>query len=238
MSEPSSRPLLRGTALLNALAAARLLHGEGLLERFADALTPAQRAQYRTGYLPGRWYDEEVQATLVRTIRAHHGDEALVRTGLALMRRHVGRAQRFLTRVSGPRRLVARSAGLWAYWRNTGRVVVEHNGPTSARVVVLDHPLTGSPGDALLHGASSAYLLFLAGARQLRFRCDARDPRCTVLSSFWGEDLAAGHDTFAVDALVAGLPAPAPGDALVRRRGDPPAPERSPPSWRPGSTAA
>lgn len=235
MTGPLDRPLLRGTALLNALAAARLLHGDGLLGALSERLTPTQRAEVQAGLLPGRWYDEEIQAVLVRTIATLHGDVAVVRAGLALMRHHVSRAQRFLTRVSGPRRLVARSAGLWAYWRNTGRVDVEHLGPTRARVAIVDHPLTAAPDSALFHAASSAYLLYLAGARQLRLRCDTQDPRRTVLGFFWGEDPERRPGLIDIDPLVLGLPAPAPADQAARRRT---APRSSPPSWRPGSTPA
>jgi len=60
-------------------------------------------------------------------------ERALTRIGVGIVKFHVSRTQRFLARVAGPRRLMQRSGGLWSYWRDTGRLAVEHLDDTAVR---------------------------------------------------------------------------------------------------------
>lgn len=157
-----TRPLLRGLALVNDVTVVRALHGDAVLQRFADRLTAPQRAEYDAGFLPGRWYDEDIQARLFAVLAEAFDERALTRIGVGIVKFHVSRTQRFLARIAGPRRLMQRSAGLWSYWRDTGRLVVEQLEDTGVRVAVLDHPLMASPGYGLIYGTASAAVVSLS----------------------------------------------------------------------------
>lgn len=200
------RPLLRGLALLNDLAVIRALHGEAPVQRFVERLTPVQRAEYDAGFLPGRWYDEELQARLIAALVEQVDDAGVVRIGVAIVKYHVSRTQRFLARIAGPRRLMQRSSGLWSYWRDMGRLVVEGLDDTSARVAVLDHPVMASPGYALLYGAASAYAVYLSGVRSVRVRVDVEQPSRIVAQVHWAPHAESGAGFHSIDAAVATLP--------------------------------
>lgn len=203
------RPLLRGLALANDVAVLRTLHGEALVQKVANRLTPEQRRELEAGFLPARWYEEDIQARLSAVVLEELGEQALVRLGVAIVRYHVSRTQRFLARIAGPRRLLQRSAGLWSYWRDTGRLSIEHLDDTSAKVAVLDNPTVARPGYAWLYGGASAYLVYLSGARQLRLHTDSADPARVVASLVWGAAPSPGPGFIGIDALVESLPAPA-----------------------------
>ena len=205
------RPLLRGLALSNTVAVLRALDGAWLRERWAARLTPEQRAALDAGFLPGRWYDEDILARFAAMLHEEVGDEELARFGVEVVRFHVSRTQRFLTRIAGPQRLLARSSGLWSYWRDTGRLEVEHMDATSARVALLDHVMFAWPGYALLYASASAYVVYLSGARQLRLGIDVEGPQRVLALLTWGEAGAAPR-ALDIDALVARAGAP-----LVKR---------------------
>lgn len=204
MSE--ARPLVRGLALVNDLAVVRALHGEEPVRRFLERLTPAQRAAYDAGFLPGRWYDEDIQARLVAVLHEQLDDAGIVRIGVAIVKYHVNRTQRFLARIAGPKRLLQRSSGLWSYWRDMGRLVVESLDGTSARVAVLDHPVMAAPGYALLYGAASAYAVYLSGVRSVRVRVDVEQPSRIVAQVHWAPHAESGAGFHSIDAAVATLP--------------------------------
>lgn len=202
----AGRPLLRGLALVNDLVVLRALHGEALVQRFAERLTPAQRADFDAGFLPGRWYDEDIQARLCAVLADELDDAGLARIGVAIVKHHVSRAQRFLARIAGPRRLLARSAGLWSYWRDSGRLVVEAIDASSTRVAVLDHPVMATHAYALLYGTASAYAVFLSGARDVRVRVDVEQPTRIVATVHWAPHPPSGPGFVSIDAAVASLP--------------------------------
>lgn len=202
----AATPLVRGLALVNDLAVVRALHGEDLVRRFADRLTPAQRAHFDAGFLPGRWYDEDIQARLCAVLQEELDDAGLARVGVGIVKYHVSRAQRFLARIAGPRRLLERSAGLWRYWRDSGRLVVEHVDDGSTRVAVLDHPVMATHAYALLYGAASAYAVFLSGAREVRLKVDVEQPGRVVATVHWAPHPASGPGFLSIDAAVASLP--------------------------------
>lgn len=204
MSE--GRPLVRGLALVNDLAVIRALHGEEPVQRFLERLTPPQRAAYDGTFLPGRWYDEEIQARLFAVLRERLDDAGLVRIGVAIVKYHVNRTQRFLARIAGPKRLLQRSAGLWSYWRDQGRLVVESLDGTSARVAVLDYAVMASPGYALVYGAASAYAVYLSGVRSVRVRVDVEQPSRIVAQVHWAPHGESGAGFHSIDAAVATLP--------------------------------
>lgn len=203
----SATPLVRGLALVNDLAVVRALHGEPLVRRFADRLTPAQRADFDAGFLPGRWYDEGIQARLCAVLQEELDDAGIARIGVGIVKYHVGRAQRFLARVAGPRRLLERSAGLWSYWRDSGRLVVEAVDEGSTRVAVLDHPVMATHAYALLYGAASAYAVYLSGARDVRVKVDVAQPTRIVATVHWAPHPPSGDGFLSIDAAVASLPA-------------------------------
>lgn len=200
--------MVRGLALVNDLAVIRALYGEAMVTRFSERLTPAQRATFDEGFLPGRWYDEDLQARLCAAVRESVDDAALVRIGCAIVRYHVSRTQRFLARLAGPRRVLERSAGLWSYWRDTGRLVVEQETAASARVVILDHPLMAQPSYALLYASASVAILHLSGARSVRFWLDLDEPRRIVAHVRWAPHASDGLDAHAhrIDKAMASLP--------------------------------
>lgn len=214
MTQSEGRPLLRGLALSNDLVVLRGLHGEEMVKRFAQRLTRTQRAELEAGFLPGRWYEEDIQARLAGTLAEVLPADQIARTGMAVVRYHVSRTQRFLARLAGPRRLLARSAGLWSYWRDTGRLNIEHADATSVRVAVLDHPLLAAPGYATFYGGASAYLVYLSGARKLRMHCDWANPRRVVATLQWGNHPAqSGAGFIDIDRLAEGLPLVLPSNA-------------------------
>jgi len=202
----AGRPLLRGLALANDFAVLRALHGEALVQKVVARLTPEQRRDFETGFLPARWYEEDVQARLAAVVLEELGVQPVVRLGVAIVRYHVSRTQRFLARIAGPRRLLQRSAGLWSYWRDTGRLSIEQLDERSARVAVLDNPTVARPGYAWLYGGASAYLVYLSGARRLHLHTDSADPLRVVATLRWGDGPAAGPDFVDIDAQVESLP--------------------------------
>lgn len=202
-----SKPLLRGLALVNDLAVIRALHGEAFVRRFADRLTSHQRSAFDAGFLPGRWYEEDIQARLCAFLHEELDQAGVARIGVAIVKHHVSRTQRFLARIAGPRRLLERSAGLWSYWRDTGRLSVEHIDDTSARVVVLDHPLMATPGYALLYGTASAYAVFLSGPRGVRVRVQTEDPLRIIALVHWAPHADSGPGFLSIDEALASLPA-------------------------------
>lgn len=204
---PQSKPLLRGLALVNDLAVIRALHGEALVRRFADRLTTDQRSAFDAGFLPGRWYEEDIQARLCALLDEELDEAGVARVGVGIIKYHVSRTQRFLARIAGPRRLLERSAGLWSYWRDTGRLSVEHIDDTSARVGVLDHPLMATPGYALVYGAASAFAILLSGPRGVRVRVRTEDPLRIVADVHWAPHADSGPGFVSIDDALASLPA-------------------------------
>lgn len=204
---PDTKPLLRGLALVNDVTVIRALHGDALLRRFADRLTTPQRAEYDAGFLPGRWYDEDIQARLFTVLSEELDERALTRIGVGIVKFHVSRTQRFLARIAGPRRLMQRSAGLWSYWRDTGRLAVEHLEDTAVRVAVLDHPLMASPGYALIYGTASAAVVSLSGAREVRVRVQVESPLRVVADVHWAPHADSGAGFLSIDEALKSLPA-------------------------------
>ncbi len=199
--------LVRGLALVNDVAVLRRLYGDAMVAQFATALTAAQRAELEAGFLPGRWYDEDIQARLCQWVCGQLGREGGFRLGVAIGHYHVNRAQRFLARVAGPRRLLDRAAGLWRWWRDTGRMEVElFDRKGRATVVVREHPLLATPGYAEVYGGSSAFLVALSGARNVRLRIEEASPARVVADVRWAPDRADGEGYFHVDAALASLP--------------------------------
>jgi hypothetical protein len=197
---------LRGLALVNDFTVLRRLHGEAFVQKVVDRLTAAQRAEYEQGFLPGRWYEEDIQARLCLVLREQLDDAGVVRVGVAIVKYHVSRAQRFLARLAGPKRVLARSAGLWSYWRDTGRLEVEQETQTGARVSVLGHPLLASPGYGLMYGGASVAILALAGGREVRFRLEDEDPQRVVAHVRWAPNEERGEGFFSIDEALASLP--------------------------------
>lgn len=198
--------LLRGLALVNDLKVLRDLHGQAMVDQFADRLTPAQRREFDAGFLPGRWYDEDIQARLARHLSETLDEFAIFRLGVAIGHYHATRVQRFLARVAGPRRLLQRSAALWHYWRDSGRAVVERYRDGSALVAVYDHPLFATPGYATLFGGASAFLVAIAGGRDVRLRATVVAPTHTVADVRWAPDRLSEPGLLSVDQALASLP--------------------------------
>lgn len=201
--------LLRGLALVNDLAVVRQLYGEAMVQRFAERLTPAQRRDFDAGFLPGRWYDEDIQARLCTTLRDHLDEAALFRVGVAIGHYNVTRVQRFFARIVGPRLLLNRSAGLWRWWRDSGRTAVERYQEGSALVAVYDHPVLASPGYATLYGGACAFLVHVAGGSEVRLRAEVVSPVRVVAEVRWAPDSRREPGFHSVDEALATLARPA-----------------------------
>ncbi|MBL8955253.1 MAG: DUF2378 family protein [Myxococcaceae bacterium] len=198
--------LLRGLALLNDLAVIRQLHGEPLVQRFAERLTPAQRKEHDAGFLPGRWYDEDIQARMCLALSEQLDDAAIFRLGVAIGHYNVTRVQRFFARIAGPRRLLQRSAGLWHWWRDSGRTAVEQYREGSAVVAVYDHPVLATPGYPLLYGGACAFLVSVAGGRDVRLRAEVVGPMRVIAEVRWAPDARREPGFLSVDDALASLP--------------------------------
>ncbi|MBK7857940.1 MAG: hypothetical protein IPJ65_04795 [Archangiaceae bacterium] len=201
-------PLLRGLALVNDLVVLRQLYGDGLVRRFAERLTPAQRRDFDEGFLPGRWYDEDIQARLCLCLRDELDDFGVFRVGVAIGHHHATRVQRFLARIAGPRRLLQRATGLWHYWRDGGRTAVERYQEGSAVVAVYDHPLFATPGYATLYGGACAFLVSIAGGRDVRLRAEVVSPAHVFAEVRWLPDRRQEPGFHSVDQALRSLPPP------------------------------
>lgn len=197
--------LLRGLALVNDLAVVRQLYGEQIVQRFADRLTPAQRREFDAGFLPGRWYDEDIQARLCLTLREQLDEAALFRLGVAIGHYNVKRVQRFLARIVGPRRLLQRSVALWHWWRDSGRTAVEQYSDGCAVVAVYDHPVLASPGYPTLYGGACAFLVHVAGGRDVWLRTEVVSPMRVIAEVRWAPGSGRAPGFHSVDAALATL---------------------------------
>lgn len=158
-------PLIRGLALKNDLEVARELFGDDLVTPLVQRMPPAYRAQANAGFLPAQWYDEQIQIELVTGLVSELGMAAIGRFGVALGQRTVTRWHRFLSRIVGPERLLARAPGMWRYWRDTGRMRVARHGPGEAEVIVSGNALFAAAGNAELYSAAAGYMVHVAGGK-------------------------------------------------------------------------
>ena len=202
-------PLIRGLALKNDLEVARELFGDALIDDLVARMAPHHRAQAAAGFLPAKWYDEQIQIDLVIGLVAELGMEAIGRLGVALGQRTVTRWHRFLSRVVGPERLLARAPGMWRYWRDTGHMRVARHAHGEAEVIVSGNPLFATDGNAELYGAAAAYMVHVAGGKATWIGV-TRDDGDVVAHVRWnGAPRPSTVPTpgFEIDAVLASLPA-------------------------------
>lgn len=202
------RPKLRGLAIKNDLYVIADLYGADVEADVVASLSPRYRDAIARGILPSSFYDEAMQGEILGAILHRYGRDALGRIGVAAAHRTVRRWHRFLGRIVGPERLLERLPGMWSYWRDTGRVHIERQTHDAVDILVEDNAAFGAPGNAEGYAVAAAFIVSVAGGRNVRIAVD-RLAHATVRGKVRWDD--ARHDDqsdwFAIDAILAGMPA-------------------------------
>ena len=205
MTQPAQgKPLIRGLALVNDWYVFERIYGADAVRALRATLSEPQRAALDAGFIPGHWYEEDIQIQLCRFVTQHYGEAATFALGVRIGQHIVGRVHRFLARIAGPERALRRSAALWSYWRDTGRQVVERSSNTAATVLVLDHPPMTDSDNALAYAGAAGYIMAASGAKDVRMAVEVQSPRSVAFHVAWGGETLSGGRVFSVDEAVGG----------------------------------
>lgn len=157
---------VKGTSLVGVVKALRRNR-----ER-AEALLPEPLQDYlETRVLPSDWYPLEDHVELLRVLgeilKPGQGTEVWEVMGRVTAREHLGETYSHLSRGSGSRAAIRRSATLWQTQFDSGRLDLRFHGPGDAEMELVDFALPSSE----LCGILAGYFLEsfeVTGARDVR----------------------------------------------------------------------